>query len=129
MPDPYKFGQKSLDNLATVHPDLQRVFKTAIASSPYDFSITEGLRSLERQKQLVEAKKSTTMNSRHLTGKAVDIAVFVDGKLTWDMKYYKTVSDHVKAVAQSLGIPLVWGGDWQTFVDAVHYELDRKVYP
>lgn len=126
---PYQFGQKSLDKLSSVHPDLQRVFKEAITASPYDFSVTEGVRSLERQKELVAAKKSTTMNSRHLTGKAVDIAVFVDGKLTWDAKYYKVVFEHINAVAKLNNVPLVWGGSWKTFIDMPHYELDRKFYP
>jgi peptidoglycan L-alanyl-D-glutamate endopeptidase CwlK len=96
----YKFGTKSTERLSTVHPDLQKLFKAAISTSPYDFSITEGVRTIERQKELVEAGKSTTMNSRHLKGNAVDIAVFVDGKLTWDFKYYKQVSEHIKATAK-----------------------------
>lgn len=125
----YQFGQKSLEKLATVHPDLQRVFKEAITNSPYDFSITEGVRSLERQKELVAARKSTTMNSRHLKGLAVDVAVFVDGKLSWDAKYYKKVFEHIDAVAKLNDVPLIWGGNWKTFVDMPHYELDRKFYP
>jgi len=124
----YKFGTKSKERLATVHPDLQKLFNAAISTSPYDFSITEGVRSLERQKELLEAGKSTTMNSRHLKGNAVDIAVFVEGKLTWDFKYYKEVSDHIKALSKSMQIPIVWGGDWKSFIDGPHYELDRKFY-
>lgn len=124
----YKFGTKSKERLATVHPDLQKLFNAAISTSPYDFSITEGVRSLERQKELLEVGKSTTMNSRHLKGNAVDIAVFVEGKLTWDFKYYKEVSDHIKALSKSMQIPIVWGGDWKSFIDGVHYELDRKFY-
>lgn len=124
----YKFGAKSLEKLSTVHPDLQRLFKEVITNSPYDFSITEGVRSLERQKELYDAKKSTTMNSRHLTGKAVDIAVIVDGKITWDIRTYKAVADHIKAIAKLMQIPIVWGGDWKSFVDGPHFELDKKVY-
>ncbi len=124
----YKFGTKSKERLATVHPDLQKLFNAAISTSPYDFSITEGVRSLERQKELLEAGKSTTMNSRHLKGNAVDIAVFVEGKLTWDFKYYKEVSDHIKALSKVMQIPIVWGGDWKSFIDGPHYELDRKFY-
>lgn len=124
----YKFGDKSQEKLNTVHPDLQKLFIAAITASPLDFSITEGIRSLERQKELVAAKKSTTMNSRHLTGKAVDIAVFVDGKVTWDAKYYKVVADHIKQVAVKLGIAIKWGGDWVSFNDSPHFELDSKVY-
>ena len=124
----YNFGAKSLERLSTVHPDLQRLFKEVITNSPYDFSITEGVRSLERQKELVAAKKSTTMNSRHLTGKAVDIAVFIDGKITWDIRAYKAVAEHVKVLSKLMNIPIIWGGDWKSFVDGPHFELDRKVY-
>lgn len=104
------------------------VFKEAITTSPHDFSITEGVRSHARQKELVAAGKSKTMNSRHLTGHAVDIAVFVDGKLTWDFDKYKEVAEHVKAVSVLWDVPLVWGGDWETFKDGPHFELDRKHY-
>ena len=124
----HTFSEKSLEKLSTVHKDLQMVFKEAITASPHDFSITEGLRSHERQKMLYEAGKSKTMNSRHLKGFAVDIAVFVDGKLTWDFAKYAEVAEHVKAVAKLCDIPLVWGGDWELFKDGPHFELDRKYY-
>ncbi len=125
----YSFGTKSSERLAQVHPDLQRVFNEAIKNSPLDFSITEGLRTKERQKELFSAGKSQTMNSRHLTGKAVDIAVLVDGQLTWDFPKYQIVADHVKKVAKELKIDIVWGGDWQSFKDGPHFELHRSVYP
>lgn len=124
----FQFGTKSLERLATVHPDLQRLFKEAITNSPYDFSITEGIRTLERQKELFAAKKSTTLNSRHLTGKALDISVIVDGKVTWDIQAYKVVAEHIKSVAKLMNIAIVWGGDWKSFVDGPHFELDKKVY-
>ena len=123
-----KFSAKSLERLQTVHPDLQRVFLEAIENSPYDFSITEGIRTLERQKQLYAEGKSQTMNSRHLKGYAVDIAVFVDGKVTWDLKYYKVVAEHILAVAKLNDVPVVWGGSWKSLVDGPHFELDRNKY-
>ena len=124
----YSFGTKSSERLAQVHPDLQRVFNEAIKNSPLDFSITEGLRTKERQKELFSAGKSQTMNSRHLTGKAVDIAVLVDGVITWDLKYYRIVTDHIKSVAKKLDIPIVCGIDWVSFVDGPHIELHRAKY-
>jgi peptidoglycan L-alanyl-D-glutamate endopeptidase CwlK len=124
----FSFGAKSSEKLAKVHPDLQRVFNEAIKNSPLDFSITEGLRTRERQKELFSAGKSQTMNSRHLTGKAVDIAVIKEGTVTWDFKYYQLVADHIKKVAKELGIDIVWGGDWQSFKDGPHFELHRSVY-
>ena len=125
----YSFSPKSLERLSTVHPLLQRLFKGAIETSPYDFSITEGIRSVERQRYLVDTGKSTTMNSRHLSGKAVDIAVFIDGKVTWDFDKYKEVARHIKDTAHVMNIPIAWGGDWVSFKDGPHFELDRKAYP
>lgn len=123
-----KFHQRSLANLDTVHPDLKRVMLEAIENAPFDFGITEGLRTKERQQQLFNEGKSQTLNSRHLTGNAVDLVIFIDNKVTWDLKYYKVLSEHIKAVAKLNDVPIVWGGDWKSFVDAVHFELDRKVY-
>jgi peptidoglycan L-alanyl-D-glutamate endopeptidase CwlK len=125
----FALGQRSKDRLSGVHPDLVKVIEEAIKESPLDFSITEGLRTKERQKELFDAGKSQTMNSRHITGKAVDIAVLFEGKVTWEFRHYQTVADHIKKVAKELGIELVWGGDWQSFKDGPHFELNRSVYP
>ena len=124
----YSFSQRSKDRLKGVHPDLVKVMQEAIKESPLDFGITEGLRTLERQKELFEAGKSQTMNSRHLKGFAVDIAVFLDGKITWEFPKYQIVADHIKKVAKDLGIPIVWGGDWISFKDGPHFELNRSKY-
>jgi peptidoglycan L-alanyl-D-glutamate endopeptidase CwlK len=120
----WKLGKKSLERLAGVKEPLQNVIKSAIVDSPYDFSITCGMRTVEEQKVLVATGKSKTMKSKHLTGDAVDIAVFVDGKLTWELKYYKAVATHIKKVAAKLGIKITWGGDWG-FVDGPHFQLEK----
>lgn len=124
----FSFGTKSAERLAQVHPDLQKVFNQAITDSPLDFTITQGLRTKEQQKALFDAGKSQTMNSRHLTGHAVDIAVIKDGEITWDIKHYRIVTDHIKKVAKELDIPIVCGIDWVSFVDGPHVELHRAKY-
>lgn len=124
----FSFGTKSSEKLSQVHPDLQKVFNEAIKGSPLDFSITEGLRTKERQKELFDAGKSQTMNSRHITGHAVDIAIFVDGKISWDAKHFIPVIDHIKSIAKEFDIPIVSGGDWITFKDFPHIELHRSKY-
>jgi len=124
----FSFGNRSKERLIGVHPDLVKVIEEAIKESPLDFSITEGLRTKERQKELFDAGKSQTMNSRHLTGKAVDIAVIKDGEVTWDFQYYQLVADHIKKIAKDMKIDIVWGGSWQSFKDGVHFELHRSVY-
>lgn len=130
----WKLSQRSLDNLKDVHPDLIKVIMAALVTSPYDFGIIEGKRSIERQRELFALGKSRTLNSRHLVGKAVDFDVFVDGAVTWDEKYYEAVSVAFKECAKELGIPVVWGGDFPklyggTFVDSDHLELERHAYP
>ncbi len=125
----FALGQRSRERLSGVHPDLVKVIEEAIKESPLDFSISEGLRTKERQKVLFDAGKSQTMNSRHITGKAVDIAVIREGEVTWDFKYYQLVADHIKKIAKDMKIDIVWGGDWQSFKDGPHFELHRSVYP
>lgn len=124
----FSFGKRSKERLQGIHPDLVKVIEEAIKESPLDFSITEGLRTRERQKELFSSGKSQTMNSRHLTGHAVDIAVIKDGTVTWDAKYYVPVLDHIKAISKQMNIPIVCGGDWVTFKDYPHIELHRSKY-
>lgn len=125
----YKLGAKSLSRLEGVHPDLVKVVKLAIELSEVDFTVTEGMRTLERQRQLLAAGASKTLNSRHLTGHAIDLAPLIGGKVSWDWPPFYKIADAMKRAANSLGVPLVWGGDWKSFKDGPHFELDRKVYP
>ena len=125
----FALSQRSKDRLSGVHPDLVKVIEEAIKESPLDFSITEGVRTKERQQALFDSGKSQTMNSRHLSGKAVDIAVIKDGEITWDFKHYQTVADHIKSIAKDMGVEIVWGGDWKSLRDGPHFELHRSIYP
>jgi peptidoglycan L-alanyl-D-glutamate endopeptidase CwlK len=125
----FSLSQRSKDRLKGVHPDLVKVIEEAIKESPLDFSISEGLRTKERQKVLFDSGKSQTMNSRHITGHAIDFAVLKDGEVTWDFKYYQLVADHIKKVAKELNVPITWGGDWVSFKDGPHVELNRSKYP
>ena len=122
----YKLGNSSLQKLEGVHPDMVAVIKRAIEITEQDFSVIEGLRSYERQKELVNKGASKTMNSRHLTGHAVDIAPY---PLSWDWKYFYPIADAMKDAAQELGIDLEWGGDWTSFKDGPHWQLSWKSYP
>lgn len=122
-------GQRSLSRLEGVHPDLVRVVKRAAASSPLDFTVLEGLRTLDRQKQLMGLGATKTMNSRHLTGHAVDLAPMVGGTVRWDWPLYHQLAAIVKAAAKAEGVPIQWGGDWRTFKDGPHWELPWKSYP
>jgi peptidoglycan L-alanyl-D-glutamate endopeptidase CwlK len=69
------------------------------------------------------------MNSRHLTGHAVDVAVLVGREVRWDWPLYAQLAGVIKHAASKEQVPIIWGGDWPRFRDGPHYELDRKVYP
>lgn len=122
-------NERSEKNLKGVHPDLVAIVRRAAELSPIPFVVIEGLRTVERQKKLVASGASKTMNSRHLTGHAVDIAPTVEGEIRWDWPLYRLLAPAMKQAAQDLGKSIVWGGDWRTFKDGPHFELDRKVYP
>lgn len=125
----YKLGKRSLSTLEGVHPDLVKVVKRAIELTECDFTVIEGLRTKQRQAQLLKEKKTTTMNSRHLTGHAVDLAAWVDGTVSWDWKYYEQIEAAMKQAALELKILIEWGGDWKRFKDAPHWQLPFKQYP
>ena len=122
-------GQRSLARLEGVHPDLVRVIKKAAAMSDMDFMVLEGLRTVERQTQLKKQGATKTMNSRHLTGHAVDLAPMFGGKVSWDWPLYHRLAKIVKAAAAAENVPLQWGGDWKTFKDGPHWELTWDKYP
>lgn len=101
----------------------------AIQITPIDFTVLEGLRSVDRQRQLRNSGASKTMNSRHLTGHAIDIAPLLNGRVSWDWPLYYPLAEAVKLAAKEKGIPIEWGGDWRTFKDGPHWQLPWKEYP
>lgn len=125
----FRLGALSRARLHGVHPDLVRVIERAIAITPIDFRVTEGLRTAARQRELVSAGASRTMRSRHLTGHAVDVVALVGGKVRWDWPLYPQIAAAVKQAARELGVPVEWGGDWPRFRDGPHFQLPWKTHP
>ena len=122
----YKLGTRSMQSLSGVHPDLVAVVKLAITITGVDFTVIEGIRNISRQRELYRAGKSTTMNSRHITGHAVDMVPY---PVDWDdLERFETMAEAMKLAAEELEIPIVWGGDWKSFYDAPHFQLDRSEY-
>lgn len=130
----FKLGARSLERLQGVHPDLVKVVKRALELTEYDFSVIEGVRSIETQRAYVAKGVSKTMNSRHLTGHAVDL--YPVGRPTpWDRCH--NVAAAMLAAAKELGIHVRWGGDFnengrsddESFYDGPHFELSRRKYP
>lgn len=130
----FRLSRRSLARLEGVHPDLVKVVHRAIEVTEVDFGVTEGVRSRERQAELLARGASTTMNSRHIPGKdglakAVDLVAYIGSEVRWDWPLYHKIAAAMKKAAKELDVPIVWGGDWTTFKDGPHFELDRKVYP
>lgn len=116
-------SDKSIRKLNGVNPLLVSVVKRAIEISSVDFGVTEGLRSFERQREMVRTKKSQTMNSKHLTGRAVDLVAWINGTISWEWKYYVEIAKAMKQAAKELNVDIEWGGDWKSLRDGVHFQL------
>ncbi|HCU0429608.1 TPA: M15 family metallopeptidase [Serratia marcescens] len=126
----WTLSQRSELALEGVHPDLIRVVRQALSLCPLDFVVIEGLRTPARQRELLSSGKTRTLNSRHLTGHAVDVVPLVNGGIPWeDWFAFEQVSKAMKQAGRTLCIPIIWGGDWVTFRDGPHYELFRGAYP
>lgn len=138
----YQLGQTSLERLNGVHPDLVVLVKRAIELGIMDFSVMEGVRTLERQKELYASGKSKTMASKHLVqadgyGHAVDLYPCpidmekVNRGNAQEISRFGVLSGIIQSLAKESGISVTWGGDWdrdgQTldhpFFDAPHFEL------
>lgn len=139
------FPEASEAKLKGVHADLAGVVREAYSRSPVPFAVIEGLRTKDRQAQLVKAGASKTMNSYHLTGHAVDLwpvdpntgknlpsdAAFKRGsaearaadKALWDG--LRKIAATMQAVAAERGVALTWGGGWTSFPDAPHFQIKR----
>lgn len=128
MPGFY-LSKRSKAALEGVHPDLVRVVNQAIKTTKVDFVVTEGLRSRQRQRELVAKGASQTMRSRHITGHAVDLAPWVAGSVRWDWPLFYQLANAMKNAAAELDVDLEWGGDWQTFKDGPHFQLSHARYP
>jgi peptidoglycan L-alanyl-D-glutamate endopeptidase CwlK len=106
------------------------VVRKAAEISPLPFIVTEGLRTLARQKELVARGASKTLRSRHLTGHAIDFVVQVGAKgISYKMDDMKRVGQVMKQAALLCNVRVVWGGDLKNFVDNPHVELSRTEYP
>lgn len=125
----FRFSQRSENNLKGVDPALAKVIRRVLEITPVDFIVIEGLRTQARQKELVATRKSQTMNSRHLTGHAVDL---IPVNTTWKVEEFHPLLKAVKQAADEQGLKLRFGINWKNdpalpietkFIDAPHVEI------
>lgn len=130
MAQHHRFGKRSNAVLLELEDDLQRVCHLALKYSKYDFGLTDGLRTESEQRENIASGASQTTDSRHLPNKnglseAVDIVIFVNGKSTWESKYYRKVAEAFFKAAFEIGVPIEWGGHWESIFDGPHYQLSE----
>lgn len=106
------------ERLAGIDQRLADVVRRAARYVEFELLVVEGLRTLERQKQLV-AKG----DSKHLKGRAVDLAPVLDGEVRWDWPLFPVIHAAMQRAADELGVAITWGGHWRTFRDGPHWEL------
>lgn len=152
----FKLGKKSRKEMEGVHTDLVAVVERAIELTVQDFAVHDGIRTLFEQRRLVERGASQTLKSRHITGHAVDLVPYINGKLRWEWEPIYDVAEALRYAALEQGIPIRWGGAWdrritdedaspedimsdyvlrrknagkRAFIDGPHFELPREEYP
>lgn len=108
----FTFGRKSESELIGVKPALVAVTRRALFYSNQDFIVWDGLRTREEQARYVAAGTSKTMDSKHLTGEAVDAVPWVEGRPLWEWPYVWSIAEAFRLAGRELDTPLIWGGVW-----------------
>lgn len=108
----FKLSNKSIAKMEGIDPRLIEVVKAAIQTTHVDFGVIEGLRSVERQRELVAKGASQTMASKHIEGLAVDLAAYIGDRLSWEITLYDDIADAVVMAAIDLDVPIRWGAAW-----------------
>lgn len=128
----FRLGQTSKNNLVGVHPDLVRLVEYAITISAVDFRVHEGIRSVLKQKENIKAGVSWTMNSRHLTGHAVDLVPWRDSdgdgdcELSWDWESCYRIAAAMQIAARKYKTPVIWGGVWDKRLNDLSQSLESE---
>lgn len=152
----FTLSAASRKELARVHEALVSVIERATHLSVQEFAVHDGIRTIDEQKQMVQKGAAQTLDSRHVTGHAVDLVPYINGKLRWEWPPIYLIADAMRMGAQELEIPLRWGGAWDVdftnskeppidlvanyvsrrkkmglsaFIDGPHFELLRSKYP
>lgn len=136
----YRWGARSMARLSTCDPLLQELMSRVISRDdlPFDLTVLCGHRTQAEQDAAVRAGASRLRwpRSKHnsMPSRAVDVAPYVNGAVSWDWTHYRQIAPLVKdewgkmvvegLVPVGAGTTLTWGGDWQSFPDGPHWQLD-----
>lgn len=123
----FKFSARSKLALTGVDANLVKVITRALELSPVDFMVIEGLRTEARQRELVAKGASKTMQSKHLTGKAVDIVPIIDGQVRWDWPAFYPLAVAVREAAKELNVKVRWGGVWDKPINDLSTDMAQEI--
>lgn len=112
MSSGFVLSRRSLSNLEGVNPVLVDIVHYAIDVTSIDFGVISGVRTVEEQRELVARGASQTMNSKHLTGHAVDLMVYIGSRASWELNLYDDVAEAIRAGAIKYDAPVRWGAAW-----------------
>ena len=118
-----ELSKLSLERLEGVDERLKAVVIECAARCRFPFNVSEGLRTVEKQREYVRQGKSRTMKSKHLIGKAVDLYPLTMNRKEVDWSRFEDLADVMFEVAKQMEVEIIWGGHWKTFVDKCHFEL------
>lgn len=130
-----ELSDRDRQRLVGVKVPLVRVVERAAQLTTVSFVVLEGLRTMERQRKLVAQGASRTLKSRHITGHAVDLAPYLDTdgdgdkEVSWHWPHYHVLAKIVKEAARIEGVEITWGGDFRSFKDGPHWEINPRNYP
>ena len=110
----FKLSKRSLGSLEGVNEGLVKVVKRAIQLTEMDFVVIEGVRTLERQKELLADNKTQTLDSKHITGNAVDLLALPTPEGSWNWLDYGPIALAMGLAAVEFNIPIRWGAAWNT---------------
>jgi peptidoglycan LD-endopeptidase CwlK len=126
------YGKLSKSRLIGVDSRLVATFNRAIEITTIDITIVEGLRSKEKQAAAVKSGASFTMNSRHLTGHAIDAAPYVNGAISWKWEHFRMLAPYIFEAAKQVKCPIEWGGNWPAVTgksqpDGLHWQIPWRI--
>jgi len=131
----FHLSKRSISRLAGVDEDLVEVVKYAITVTKIDFGVTCGVRTFSEQKALYASGASTTMKSKHLEGRAVDLVAYIGPRVSWEHSLYDDIADAMREGAKVVGVDLRWGAAWHipdvrfwdgTMEDAMNAYIDLR---
>ena len=121
----HRLRERSIKALVGVHPTLCGLYDDLVSEAALRglyVVVTEGVRSEKRQLELLRAGVSMTLQSKHLTGRAIDIAIFLpDGSVTYQPAPYAALASAVLGLTRDP--PVKWGGNWPKLRDYCHFEV------